>query len=241
MRKATLVLNSFTVVFFICFLAYTFVARQHLDSLARDFVSEKTLEYSEPVVEIANESLDSPLVRQLLSNDQATAIRNEITAYQNDPGAYVADLTQQQVLYVAIVEANPLIAKVATIKNKVRTYYGDTLQALITDLRIFSISNLIAGLIAFVLAYRSSSEIRKPIVWLSFLMFTSVIYCSYLYIDGLTFFRILFRAHMGWWYAAFLCVMIIGPYLIYLRQANVTDQSDSQDDADSSGPSSTAR
>ncbi len=225
MRKTTLTLNSIVVVFFICFLAYTFVARQHLDSLARDFVTEKTLDYSKPVVEVADEALDSPLVKKLLSDDQKTAIRHEIADYRNDPGAYIADLTRQQLRDVPVASANPLIEKVASIKNKIRTFYDNTLNALIADLRIFSISNLIAGLIAFGLAYRSSSDIRKPIVWFSFLMFVAVLYCSYLYVDDLTFFRILFRTHMGWWYAALLCVMIVALYLDYGRHANAPEQS----------------
>ncbi len=107
MRRTTLALNSIVVVFFICFLAYTFIARQHLDSLARDFVTEKTLDYSKPIVEVAAESLDSPLVKKFLSDDQATAIRSEITNYQNDPGAYIADLTRQQIRAAAPAKRQP--------------------------------------------------------------------------------------------------------------------------------------
>ena len=217
MRKTTLALNSIVIIFFICLLGYTFFARLHLESLARNFVTEKTLDYSKPIVEIADESLDSPLVKKVLSDEQANAIRKEITDYQNEPGAYIAGLTHQQVRDAPLENANPLIEKVAAIKDKIRKFYDNTLHALISDLRIFSLSNLIAGLIAFGLAYRSPSNIRKPIVWFSFLMFVAVLFCSYLYIDDLTFFRILFRTHMGWWYAAFLCVMTVALYLDYGR------------------------
>lgn len=233
MRKTTLSLNLIVVVFFICFLAYTVLAREHLDALARDFVTEKTLDYSKPIVEVADVSLDSPWIKKFLSDDQAATIRSEITDYQNDPGAYIADLTQQQVRAAPLANANPLIEKVASIKIKIRTFYDNTLNTLIADLRIFSISNLIAGLIAFGLAYRSSSEIRKPIVWFSFLMLVAVLYCSYLYVDDLTFFRILFRTYLGWWYAASLCVMIVALYLDYGRHANATEQSDAHGAANS--------
>jgi hypothetical protein len=224
MRNTTITLNSIIVVFFVGFLVYTFVARQHLDSLARNFVTEKTLHHSKPVVEAAEAALDSPLVRKLLSDDQAAAIRQELASYQNDPEAYITDLTRQRLREAPLAKANPLIEKVASIKNKIRTFYDNTLNALIVDLRIFSISNLIAGAIALGLAYRSSSEIRQPIVWFSFLMFFSVIYCSYLYIDDLTFFRILFRTHMGWWYPALLCVVIVALYLDYGYHGKATDQ-----------------
>jgi len=152
MRKTALVLNSIVVVFFVCFLAYTFIARRHLDALAREFVTEKTLVYSKPVVQIADEALDSPLTRKLLTDDQAAAIRNEIADYNNDPATYVSDLTRQRVRELPPAKANPLLAKVASIKEKIRTFYDNTPNALIGDLRIFSVSNLIAGMIAFGLA-----------------------------------------------------------------------------------------
>ncbi len=198
------------------------LARQHLDGLARDFVTEKTLAYSKPIVEIADEALRSPLVQNLLPDDQTVAIRTEIADYNNDPATYVSDLTRQQVRDVPLENANPLLAKVASIKERVRTFYDDTLNALVSDLRIFAVSNLVAGMIALGLAFRSLSAIPKSIAWFSFLMFVAVLCCSYLYIDDLTFFRILFRAHMGWWYAVFLCVMIVKLCLDYGRYANAT-------------------
>jgi hypothetical protein len=214
------------VVFFAGFLAYTFVARQHLESRARSFVAEKTLEFSRPIVAVADVALGSPLVKKALSDDQIAAIRHEILDYQNDPAAYIADLTRQNLRDAPVANANPLIDRVVSMKRKIRLFYDNTLNALIVDLRVFSTSNLIAALIAFYLAYRSSHEIRKPIVWFSFLMFVAVLYCSYLYYDGLTFFHILFRAHIGWWYAAVLCITIVALFLNYGRQANCTEQRD---------------
>ena len=54
-------------------------------------------------------------------------------------------------------------------------------------------------------------------------MFVAVLFCSYLYIDDLTFFHILLRTHMGWWYAAFLCVMTVALYLDYGRHGITTE------------------
>lgn len=224
MRRTTLVLNSIVVAFFVCFSAYTFFARQHLESLARDFVTEKTLNYSQSIVEVADEALDSPLIKKFLSDDQESTIRDEIADYRDDPTAYIADLTRQRVREAPQADENPLMGKVASIKAKIRTYYDNTLDALISDLRIFSFTNLIAGVIGWGLAYRSSSVIRRPVVWFAFLIFASVFYCSYLYVDELTFFRILFRTHMGWSYPAFLCVVLIGLYLDYGRHGNAVDQ-----------------
>lgn len=190
---------------------------------------------------IADAALKSPLIKKVLSADQEAAVRREILDYQKDPLAYISDLTRQPLRDAPAAKANPLIEGDISFKNTIRSFYDNTLTSLIADLRIFSVSNLIAASIAFVLAYRSSAAIQKSIVWFSFLMFAAVLYCSYLYIDNLTFFCILFRTHMGWWYAAFLCVMIVALYLDYGRDANDTEQGEARgtaDNAASSGKSS---
>lgn len=227
MRKTTIVINAIVAVFFGCFLVYTFVARRHLDGLAREFVTEKTLQYSAPIVDLADLSLDAPLVQGFLSAKQKAAIRGEIDGYREDPAAYIADLTRQERLAAKPQNANPLLAKVLSIKERIRTFYDNTLAALIADLRIFATSNLCAALIAIGLACRSGKKTRQSIVWFSFLMFAAVLYCSYLYIDGLSFFRILFRSHMGWTYPLLLCVALVGLFLDYGRAVSAGEESDS--------------
>lgn len=224
MRNITIALNLIVAAFFAGILAYSFVARQHLDSMARGFVTEKTLHYSEPIVALTDESLDSPVVKKLLTAEQSTAIRLEITEYRNAPAGYIADLTRQKILASNPRNPNPLLQKVGSIKERIRLFYDNTLAALIGDLRIFSTSNLCASLIAFGLAYWSRKNVQKSLVWFSFLMFVTVLYGSYLYVDNLTFFRILFRTHIGWWYPLFMCVTLAGLYLDYGRTGNTSDQ-----------------
>lgn len=236
----SLVLNSIVVMFFACFLAYTFFAQKQLESLARDFVTEKTLGYSKPMMEIADEAIDSPLVQRLLTNDQATAIRKELADYRDDPASYISDLTRQKVREQSPENGNPLLAKVMSIKSKIRDFYDDTLNALIADLRIFSVSSLVAGIMAFGLAFHSSTEIRRPIAWFSLLMLVAVLYCSYLYIDDLTFFKILFQEYMGWWYAAFLCITIVSLYLDYGYHAMAMEQGDAHSTIDSAASKETS-
>jgi hypothetical protein len=222
MRKATIALNSIVIVFFGGFLAYTFFARQHVEGLARAFVTERTLQYSAPIVTMADESLGTPIVQKRLSAQQSAAIRHEINEYRKDAAGYVADLTRQRLLPPKPANPNLVLARIASIKERIRTFYDNTLAALIADLRIFSSSNLSAGLIALWLTYRSREGVRKPLVWFSLLMFVAVLNCSYVYLDDLTFFRILFRTHMGWWYPAFLCVVLAGLYLEYGRAGHTT-------------------
>lgn len=215
MRNIAITLNSIVAIFFAGYLAYTFVAREHLNGLARDFVTEKTLQYSAPVVDIAAESLESPVVQKFLSEEQSTAIRREITAYRDDSAGYIADLTRQKMLLPKPANANLILQKIASLKERIRSFYDKTLMALIVDLRIFSASNLCAALIGLGLAYRSREQMQSSIVWFSILMLITVLYCSWMYVDDLTFFRILFRTHMGWWYPLLQCVVLAGLYLEY--------------------------
>ncbi|MEZ6091649.1 MAG: hypothetical protein R3C05_27270 [Pirellulaceae bacterium] len=224
MRTTILAANLLVSIFFACFVAYTFIARQHLDGLARDFVTEKTLEYSTPVVDLAEEAIRSPIVTRLLSSKGVDATRNEIESYRNDPRGFVVDLTRPAEEGDSPSNENRSSDQVASIKNKIRKFYNDTLNALIADLRLFSISNLIAGIIAATLAYRSTSEVRKPMVWYSALIFIAVLYCCGLYIDRLTFFRILFRTHMGWSYPLLLCGLTYGLYMDLRQSKQATEE-----------------
>lgn len=212
------------------------MARQHLEGLARVFVTEKTIDYSEPMVEIASESLGTPLVQKMISNEQAAAMRREIEEYQSDPAGYVSDLTRRQGQELPAENGNSLVVKVAAVKEKIRKFYNAMLSDLIRDVRIFSLSNLIAGAIALGLALRSSPAVRQSSVLLSFLIFVAVLYCSYLYVDGLTFFRILFRTRMGLWYPVFLCVMIVALYLDYGRRTRTPEESKAHGTANGSRP-----
>ncbi len=215
MRTTTLALNAIIAVFFASFGAYTFVAQQHLEGLARDFVTEKSVQHSKVVVDLAEVSLDFPIVKQNLPAVQAAAIREEIAGYRKDSFAYIADLTQRQNLNPPPAMAKPFFGAIEAIKEEIREFYVTTLSALIRDLRIFSGTNLIAGVIAFAWAYRSKPQVRPSIVWLTILMFIAVLYCSSLYLDELTFFRILFRMQRGWFYPVLLCLVTVGLFREY--------------------------
>ena len=224
MRRTAMTLNLIVVLFFAGFLAYTLVARQHLEGLARRYVTEKTLHYSEPIIEIADQALDTRVVQRLLTARQQGAIRHEIAEYRNDPASYIADLTRERVAPRNDQKLNPLLEKVVAIKQRIRAYYDKTLTALIVDLRIFAGSNLCAALIAIVLAYRSPRKDQKSLIWFSFFMLCTVSFCSSMYLDEMTFFRILLHTHMGWGYPVMLCVFLAGLYLDFGRSRSAAEQ-----------------
>lgn len=153
-------------------------------------------------------------------------IQQEIDQYHDAPAAFIEDLTRQAKGAIEKPgKPNPLLAQVIAIKEKIRNFYDDTLNALIEDLRVFAICNLVAAAIAFGLAWWLREPVHQSIIWFSFLMCITVIYCSAIYVDDLTFFRILFRTHMGWWYAVFLCVMLLAVYLDHSHWGQPANQS----------------
>lgn len=222
-KRTTLILNAIVVIFFGGFLVYTFFARQHLDGLAREFCIDRTLLYARPVLDDLaaqiEKRLDQPVVKRVLPEARSAVVRREIESYRNDARGYIADLVRHKPVVEQVVDRHPAMRKAsemaAEAKAKIRDYYDETLRALIADLRLFGASNLVAGLVAFLLAWRSPHGVRRSLVWFSLLMFAAVLYNSYVYVDDLTFFRIFFRLHLGWWYPVGVCATLIGLYHDY--------------------------
>lgn len=211
MRKLTLALNTLSAVLFLAFFTYTFVARTHLESIARNFVTEKTLDYSAPIIDTVEKALDVPLVAKLVSKNDIKLARTEIDAYRKAPTTYVADLTGKQIPKPQ-GKLGAFAQKAADAKNAIRQFYNDTLTALISDLRIFSGTNIVAACVALFLATKSPPSIRQTLIVFSLLLFVAVVFCSYLYINDLSFFRILTSTHMGWWYPAIVSVVAVWLY-----------------------------
>lgn len=209
MRKIVLILNGIVIVFFIGFLAYTFFASAHLNYLAKNYAIEVTVQHANPLVDKAEEAQESKLLKTLLPKEQEETIEKKIAKYRENPTAYVADLTEREIRMESSANSNPMLQKVLNLNAKIREFYDDTITALITDLRIFSTCNLIAALIAFAMASVKSVKVSIPLLCFSIIIFASVLGCSYIYIDDLSFFAILFQSYMGWSYGALLIFMII--------------------------------
>jgi hypothetical protein len=212
MRRTAIVANLLVAVFFAVFLASTWLARSHLNGLARAFVTEKTLWYSAPLVEPVAEALDTGFMKKLLGDERLAAARRELDAYRADPAGFVADLTRKARQAKVPQKLHPLAEKVEAIKEKIRAYYDATLAALVADLRMFAATNLVAGLVACGLAWRSPDAPGLPLVLLSCLTCGAVVFGSYLYVDDLSFFRIITRRHLGWGYPLMLGSLVLWAY-----------------------------
>lgn len=223
MRAVSVALNAIVVVFFSVFAGGTFLSRDYFDRLARDFVTDKTVTYSEPIVEIADEGLKSPAAKRFLNEDQRAAARIEIDDYRRSPMEYVSKVVSKQALEQPQRQGNPLAEKVVNVKRKVQEYYDRTFRGLLNDLRIFSITNLVAGSAALFLALRPMAAFRKSIVWFSFLMFAAVISTSYAYIDDISYFNIMMGWYMGWTYPLALITALTFLFLDYGKYLDSDD------------------
>jgi hypothetical protein len=209
MRRVLIILNLTLAVLFGAFFAYTFVARKHLTNLARDFVTQRTQSYAERSIRIVEAAVKAPAARTLLKPEQVEAIERELTEYRAAPATYIRQLTGVERLsgtvsgYVA-----PVAAPLALWKQRVRAHFDATLLQLLRDLRIFSGTNVVAGLIAAGLAWKARGRIGNGLIVLSTIILVAVIFNSYMYVDDMAFFTIITRLYMGWTYPVLVAVTV---------------------------------
>jgi hypothetical protein len=102
-------------------------------------------------------------------------------------------------------------------KVAIREHFARTLDRLVRDLRIFCGANLAAALMAAWCALRAGERRVHWLLGIAGLLLASVAYGAYLYVDGFTYFRILFSTYLGWWYPVLLGITFLGLYLEYGR------------------------
>jgi hypothetical protein len=223
MRTFLLISNATVALLFTAFFAYTFLGRQHIDSMAREFVTAKTQKFVTPAVDAAEAALRSDITRRLLPKAQVATIESEITEFRSQPTHYIQRLTSAH----APPKPDSLLAKASEKiygwKERIRIHYNKVLRRLFTDLRIFSGSNVVAACIAFVCAWRSSGRPALQLTLISGLLLVAIGLGVYFYIDDFSFFTILFDWYLGWWYPVLIGLLFITIYFDYAskRNANV--------------------
>ena len=224
MRKLLLILNGLVALFFLSFFVYTFVSREHIALLARDFVTVKTQKFAEPVVALAEQTIKMPLVVKILLQSRIAAIQREIDDYRRDPVRYIAELTGHHSVADTGEVQNAVLTKITGWKDKVRQHYDRILGRLVWDLRIFAGSNAAAAILAMAVAYRATDPTAKRTLWVSLLLLGALAYSIYFYIDRFSFFKILFNSYLGWWYPALLAITFLALHLEFAKPPD--DQED---------------
>ena len=221
-RKISIVLNILVVLVSSFLFGYTFFAKQHVTDHARTCVTEKTLEYSKSAIEVIEQALESPIASKLISSEKKQAIEAEVERYRLSPSDYVVSLTGDGARQADRIESG----RIGQLKEKIRDYYETTLRELIVDLRIFTGSNIAAGLVGILLLCSSRIGSLREVQIFSLAVFASVVMSSYAYVDGMSFFRILLKWHMGWSYPIGIGTTALYLYYQYLekKKQNKSDQ-----------------
>jgi hypothetical protein len=60
MRTFLLIANAAVALLFTGFFVFTFLGRQHIDGVAREFVTAKTQKFISPAVDVAEEAPSNP-------------------------------------------------------------------------------------------------------------------------------------------------------------------------------------
>lgn len=211
MRTALIVWNSLIAGTSAGLLAYTVAGRDHFVGLAEEYVIGKTVGYGLPAIDRAEAALDAPVVAALLPATVRRAAQAEIAVFREDPDGYVRELVARG----AAVERpqHPLADTVAGWKDDLRGYFERTLAGLVRDVRIFAGTNVAAGVFAAWLASRCRGRWRHHVLGISVLLTVALTFNAYLFVDGLSFFRIVQNVRVGWSYPAMVAVAFSHLYL----------------------------
>jgi len=205
--------NALVALGFAGFFGYTFFARSHLDSVARDFVTEKTILHSTPIVDTAHELLNSKAAKLLLSKELENGMRDQIASYRKEPATYVAELTGKRALLKPGDDKNELVGKILGWKQYIVDYYDKVLRGLVLDLRVFAVTNVAAACAACWFAYRAEEKNHNRLIFVSAVLLASSVLCSFQYYDDLTFFKIITNSFAVSAYPFSLAAMFVWMYV----------------------------
>jgi hypothetical protein len=228
MRTALLIISVIASLFFAVSFVLTFFAHGYIKGLAQDYVIDKTRTHAEPLVQIAEQALNARGIQLLLNEEQLQTARREIAAYRDDPRAYIAKLVAgdgRPAPAVAPGPNAPFKDQVLHWKVEIRKYFDDTLGRLLRDLRIFFGTNIVAAMLAHWFAWRARGHRSGQLLLLSGLLLASMAFGIYMYIDDMSYFRILMGFYMRWWYPALVAMLFLGMVIDFrkpLEAANAT-------------------
>jgi hypothetical protein len=214
-RTFLLIANVLVAFVFTVFFGYTFVGRDHIDDLARGFVTAKTQQYVTPAVDVAEEALHSPVVRRVLPKARTVAFEAEIAEFRAQPALYIQRLTAAQEPPKADSVLGAVSEKVSGWKGQIRAHYNKVLRRLFADLRIFAGSNVVAAMVDFCCAWRSLGRPSWQLTAISAVLLAAIAVAVYSYVNDFGFFTILFDRYSGWAYPATIGALFISIYFEY--------------------------
>jgi hypothetical protein len=212
MRGVLIYYNALAAVVFAGFLAYTLVLRSHVEATGREFVTQKTVEHSRPLVDSAEALLNGKTAQLLLSKKLEETVRSEIAEYRQSPQAYIAELTGKKALRVPEVANDKVLQTVVGWKKRVVDYYDKVLDGLVLDLRVFALTNVVAACAAVWFAVRATERMQTRLLLVSGVLCASMVLCTLQYYDSLTFFKIITNSYSLSAYPLGLTAMFVWLY-----------------------------
>ncbi len=216
----------FFFVFVIAFIASFFVV-DDLQEKSKVAVTEKVVVSTSSNVAFVEELLNSKAATTYLADYQLETIHEEIDTFKGDPYRYVESLTldeaQTTIIPPDLKSNNPLknalMEKVFSWKSGIKDHFNKTFEGLVTDIRIFIVSNIFALLVAALVCYKQNTLGKESMVVSSIL--TGVIALSSLsYLDQNWLFTIILNSYSGYSYPVGILMTTLWLYYEYYSRRN---------------------
>lgn len=204
-------INALGALASLALLIFTFHAEGFIVDKARTIALDKTRAYMDPAVTEAEKMLEQRLIRAAMPETVREKIRFELDSYQASPDEWLLELSTSSGGRAAEFEfpevTNPIARKsLDFLTRKVagaRVHFENSFANLILDLRIFSITNLVACSLAAGLCFApGSARMRFWMAAWSVILLLSTLLSVMLYKDQSWVWRILTNRYNGWGYAS---------------------------------------
>ncbi|NNF68053.1 MAG: hypothetical protein HKM98_11145 [Gammaproteobacteria bacterium] len=211
MKRALLIFEVLGAALFAVAFLFTFQSQEWLLEKSKDVIQKEIRPKADFAVELADEGLRSKLAASYLTDAQIRDSLAEIELYRADPKKYIQSVTGFGfTLDVDSGEGNTsvagLAAKFLNWKARIRGYFSQTFESLISDLRLFLFSTAVAFGIAAFLISRAEKPAKKYLV-ASAILALATVFSALAYVDQNWFFTVLLNSYMGWGYPAGIALM----------------------------------
>jgi hypothetical protein len=209
MRRLLIFFNLAGAALSVALLLSTFFAKGIITSKARQIAIDKSRQYADPLVGKLEETLNRPVVGRLIGGKPREALEREMQEYRNSPDEWLEELAEEGAAKAKQYDfpevTQPLARKALDALKRELGELKDHMQAsyrnLISDLRLFANTNLIAFLVIAWLCWiaRTPSAIHW-LVGYSILMSLALVISILFYVQQNWVWSIFSNDYMGWNY-----------------------------------------
>ncbi|MGH1429390.1 MAG: hypothetical protein ACRBEE_15750 [Arenicella sp.] len=214
MRKSLLIIQIVFLLGFITTFIASFYAVDNIKEKSKSIISEKIVSSATSKIAFTEELLHSKAAEKYLKNYQIETIREEMESFKTNPKGYVESLTLSETKTVIappeLNSRNPLknalLTKIYSWKSDIRKHFNRTFSALITDIRIFIVSNIISLLAAVIICYKQRSLGKRSFA-ISLILTIVVALSSLTYLSKDWLFSIIINSYAGYGYPLGIAIL----------------------------------